>query len=385
MEEQTGSFSVHWRHLGPSGRLVVDIVLAAALGIYAAGEALAGAYAGDDNWAAVLVGLAGSVLALRRRRPVPAFVASMGLLIVASLLVGPYQTGGSILIGVTAAYSAMAYGVRWSLFAALVVAFAVVDNRGPIADTLGGVAFVGALLGLVGYGGWQTRRLRELSAANEALRSLVELEAASRTDAAIGDERARVARELHDILSHSLGVVVLQTGAAEHAWDDNPARARACVTAARSTALEAVEQLRTLLAVVRDGPGGDRAPVRTLDDLVELARRTTDAGFRVDVTTVGEPRHISPHVQASVYRVAQEGIANAMKHSGAKSCRVQLTYEPDALVVRVDDSGAPHGTSHMGARLGLIGVRERAALLGGSVEAGPREAGGWRLQVAFPS
>jgi signal transduction histidine kinase len=74
-----------------------------------------------------------------------------------------------------------------------------------------------------------------------------------------------------------------------------------------------------------------------------------------------------------------------MKHSGAKSCRVQLTYEPDALVVRVDDSGAPHGTSHMGARLGLIGVRERAALLGGSVEAGPREAGGWRLQVAFPS
>ncbi|MFN8172190.1 MAG: histidine kinase [Candidatus Nanopelagicales bacterium] len=385
MNEPNHRFRYRMPRLGPTGHLVSDIVLGAVLGIYAAGEALSGAYPGDDRMAAVLLGGAGLALALRRRRPVPCFITSMGLLLVASALVGPYQTGGSILIAVTTAYSGMAYGVSWPLFSAAVLAFAVLDNRGPLPDSLGGAAFVVVLLGLVGYGGWLTRRLREVSAANEALRRLVELEADSRTAAAVDDERARVARELHDILSHSLGVVVLQTGAAEHAWDDNPASARASVAAARVTALEAVEQLRTLLAVVRDEQGTQRSPVPTLDDLVDLARRSTEAGFHVDVSTIGEPRAIAPHVQASVYRVAQEGIANAMKHSGTKSCLLELAYGPDTLTVRVDDVGTPGPSSPMGSRLGLVGVRERATLLGGTVESGPRDGGGWRLQVAFPS
>lgn len=375
-----------WPRLGPRGRLVFDIVLAVVLGGYAASEALGGgAYPGSAAVAAGLVGAAGAALAFRRIHPVPAFVASMGLLIVAAIVVGPFQTGGSILIAVTAAYSATAYGVSWQLFAAAVVAFALVDSRGPLPDSAGSAAFVSALLGLVGYGGWLTRQLRELSAANEALRRLVELEAASTTRAAVDDERARVARELHDILSHSLGVVVLQTGAAEHAWSTDPDRALTAVAAARATALDAVDQLRTLLAVVRDDPFEDRAPVPTMDDLVALAQQSTASGFRVDVDVTGEPRPISAQVQASVYRVAQEGIANAMRHSAARACRVHVRYEPESIVVQVEDDGNAQLVATMGSQLGLVGVRERASLLGGSVEAGPLAAGGWRLRVAFPS
>ena len=251
-------------------------------------------------------------------------------------------------------------------------------------EALGGMVFVAIFLGLAGGAGYLMRRLRELSAANVALRELVQLESASTTRAAVDDERARVARELHDILSHSLGVVVLQTGAAEHAWDSDPERARESLRAARVTSLEAIEQLRTLLSVVRDDPTADRAPVPTLDDLPALAERTTRAGFRVDLDVVGPARSVPPHVQASVYRVTQEGIANAMKHSGAGGCRIRLEYLPDSVVVRVDDEGGA-ATARIGSQLGLAGIRERAALLGGRVEAGPRDDGGWRLAVAFPS
>jgi signal transduction histidine kinase len=193
-----------------------------------------------------------------------------------------------------------------------------------------------------------------------------------------------VARELHDILSHSLGVVVLQTGAAEHAWDSDPQRARESLRAARVTSLEAIEQLRTLLSVVRDDPSADRAPVPTVEDLPALASRATQAGFQVDLEITGTPRPIPPQVQASVYRVTQEGIANAMKHSGAHGCRIRLRYQPDAVLVEVDDDGGA-ATQPTGSQLGLAGIRERAALLGGHVEAGPRTSGGWRLTVAFPS
>jgi signal transduction histidine kinase len=330
------------------------------------------------------MGGAGLALALRRIRPLLGYLLSMGLMTACALAFGPFQSGTSLLIGLVAAFSATAYGVAWPTFSVVTIVFAVVDNLGPMPDALGGIAFVAILLGLAGAGGLLTRRLRELSAANVALRELVQLESASTTRAAVDDERSRVARELHDILSHSLGVVVLQTGAAEHAWDSDPERARESLHAARVTSLEAIEQLRTLLSVVRDDPTSDRTPVPTLDDLPSLAQRTTLAGFRVDLDVAGAPRPVPPQVQASVYRVTQEGIANAMKHSGAGGCRIRLEYQPESVVVEVNDEGGPV-TAPVGSQLGLAGIRERAALLGGRVEAGPRDDGGWRLAVAFPS
>lgn len=366
-------------------RTAWDTAVGGILGLLAFASALTSTDYPHPGWpTAVLVGAAGFALVGRRVRASASYALSMGLLTAAALFYGPYQAGSSVLIAVVASFSAMAYGVGWPLFIGMSAVFAVIDNRGPMPEALGGVAFVCLLLGFAGAGGWLVRRLRELSAANVALRELVQMESASTAQAAVDDERTRVARELHDILSHSLGVVVLQTGAAEHAWDSDPTRAREALHAARETSLEAIEQLRTLLSVVRDDPTAQRTPVPTVADLPALAARTTEAGFRVDLEVVGVPHPVPAQVQASIYRVTQEGIANAMKHSGSRGCRIRLDYKPDTVIVVVDDDGGAPATA-AGSHLGLAGIRERADLYGGKVEAGPRASGGWRLRVGFPS
>jgi signal transduction histidine kinase len=367
-------------------RGLLDVVLALGLGGLAALAGLTSdEYPNPGPVTAVLMGAAGFVLVVRRTRPVLSFVACLGLMSIVCVIFGTYQAGTSLLIGLVACYSALAYGVSRGLFIPVIIGFALANSSGPMPGRLGGALFVVASMGLAGAGGLLVRRLRELTAANIALRELVELQSAATTRAAVEDERSRVARELHDILSHSLGVVVLQTGAAEHAWTADPVRARESLHAARETAVEAVDQLRLLLGVVRDGPTGERVPVPRLDDLDELAARSRAAGFDVRLETTGHPRPVPAEVQASVYRVAQEGIANAMKHSGAHACRIRVEYQPDCVVVEVEDDGQG-SRSAAGSQLGLVGIRERAAVFGGRVDAGPRSAGdGWRLEVAFPT
>ncbi len=372
--------------LSPRTRGLLDVVLALGLGGLAALAGLiSDEYPNPGPVTAVLMGAAGFVLVVRRTRPVLSFVASLGLMSIACVLFGTYQAGTSLLIGLVACYSALAYGVSLVVFIPVVLGFALANSSGPMPGRIAGMVFVVAGMGLAGAGGLLARRLRELTAANIALRELVELQSEATTRAAVEDERSRVARELHDILSHSLGVVVLQTGAAEHAWTADPVRARESLHAARETAVEAVDQLRLLLGVVRDGPTGERVPVPRLDDLDALAARSRAAGFDVRLEVIGDPRPVPAEVQASVYRVAQEGIANAMKHSGAHGCRIRVDHQPDCVVVEVEDDGQGSG-SGAGSQLGLVGIRERAAMFGGRVDAGPRSAGdGWRLEVAFPT
>ena len=385
-DEVTPATSTVARGLPARTRGLLDVVLALVLGGLAALAGLTSdEYPNPGPVTAVLMGAAGVVLVVRRTRPVLSFVASLGLMSIACVLFGTYQAGTSLLIGLVACYSALAYGVSLAVFIPVVIGFALANSSGPMPGRIAGMVFVVAGMGLAGAGGLLARRLRELTAANIALRELVELQSEATTRAAVEDERSRVARELHDILSHSLGVVVLQTGAAEHAWTADPVRARESLHAARETAVEAVDQLRLLLGVVRDGPMGERVPVPRLDDLDALAARSRAAGFDVRLEVVGDPRPVPAEVQASVYRVAQEGIANAMKHSGAHGCRIRVDHQPDCVVVEVEDDGQGSG-SGAGSQLGLVGIRERAAMFGGRVDAGPRSAGdGWRLEVAFPT
>ena len=374
------------RGLPTRWRVALDVVPGVALGGLAGLAGLTSSeYPNPGPVTAILVCAAGLMLVLRRTQPTVAFVGSMGLMTLVSLVFGSYQAGTAVLIGLVASYSALSWGVPLPVFVGVLALYAGGEAWGePLPEALGGAVFVVGVLGLAGAGGYLTRRLRELTAANIALRELVQRESAATAQAAVRDERARVARELHDILSHSLGVVVLQTSAAEHAWTADPEHAREALHSARETAVEAVEQLRTLLDVVREDPSSGRSPVPSIADLPALAQRTTSAGFEIDMAVLGEPRPVPAAVQASVYRVAQEGIANAMKHSGAHSARLQVAYEPDCVVVSVDDDGGtPRGAA--GSRVGLVGIRERATVFGGRVEAGPRDSGGWRLQVAFPT
>lgn len=366
-----------------------DVAIGLVLGLMAGSSGLSASAAEYPNPGPVtgaLMGGAGLVLVLRRRMPLVSFVACLGLMGLSAALYGSYQAGTSLIIGLVSCYTALAYGVPVRLFVIVVTLFAAAEGGRGWPDWLWGFLFVMIVLGLAGAGGWLVHRLRELTAANIALRELVQLEADASTRAAVENERARVARELHDILSHSLGVVVLQTSAAEHAWDADPGRAREALTAARQTATEAVDQLRTLLGVVRDDPGEGRSPVPSLEDLSTLVGRTEAAGFHVALEVTGTPRPVPAAIQASIFRVAQEGIANSLKHSGARGCRIHLAYLTDQVVVQVEDDGRATAPG-AGSQLGLVGIRERAALFGGHVQAGPATAdgAGWRLQVAFPS
>ena len=367
--------------------LLVDIGIGVALGLLAGTAGWTSEeYPNPGLVTGLLVGGAGLALALRRRRPTTSFVAAMGLLAVPAVLFGSYQAGTSLLVALVSCFSAVAYGVSVRMFVLVgTLASAALGGRGW-PGWLYGFLFTVMVSGLAGVGGWLTRRLRETTAANIALRELVELESAAATRAAVEDERARVARELHDILSHSLGVVVLQTTAAEHAWESDPRRARQSLDAARITAMEAVDQLRTLLAVVHSDPTCERSPVPRVEDLTALAERTDAAGFHVEMAVSGTPRPIPAAIQASVYRVAQEGIANSLKHSGARGCRIHLDYRTDSVIVSVEDDGQSSGTGS-GSHLGLRGLRERAVLFGGEVEAGPAtpDGTGWCLRAVFPS
>jgi signal transduction histidine kinase len=368
-------------------RNALDVVIALVAGLFGIADVLTASkdFPSHSPLLAATVGAAGFVLVIRRRYPLVCLVAVLSLLSLAGVIWGSYQAGSTLLIGFIAVYSATAYGVTlWLTVALIAVASVLMSAHNTFTKFLNDMAFVFLISSVVAVAGYYARRYRALAAAEAARRELVELSAISDAQAAVAAERARVARELHDILSHSLGVVVLQTGAAEHAWDSDPARARESLVAARHTALEAVDQLRLLLTAVRENPSSDREPLPTLDNLQDLANRTSGSGFDVVLEIVGEPREVAPQVQSSIYRVAQEGVANAIKHSGAHRCVVRLTYTPEAVEVEVcDDGTGAHEAA--GSQQGLVGIRERAALFGGRAQAGPDGTRGWRLAVSFPS
>lgn len=364
---------------------VFDAAVAVVLTAYAAAAALTSDEYPITGWrTAAFMIVAGGGLAFRRRSPTVAFAVTIGALTVLAVVVAPFQAGSSLLIAMVAAYSATAYAARrWVIGIGAVALVLAQSLPGRFGGPPSG-AFVALVLGLAGAAGLVVRRMRSLSAANSALAALVQRESEANTQAAVDEERARIARELHDILSHSLAVVALQTGAAEHAWGKDDERALASLSSARATSLEAIDQLKTLLAVVRDEHDSRQPPLPTLLDLPTLAERSSREGFTIDLTVHGNERPVSPQVAASVYRVAQEGIANALKHSGSSGCRMCLTYGSDNVTIVVDDDGGGSGPAGGGSQLGLPGLKERAAIFGGWVNAAPLAGGGWRLEAEFP-
>src|SRR3954453_4945455 len=208
-------------------------------------------------------------------------------------------------------------------------------------------------------------------------------EQADREQAALHAERRRIPRELHDVISHSLGVMGLQAGAAEKVLETDPGRARAVLGSIRETGQEAIGELTTLLALARGEVEASREPQPALADLDGLAARTREAGLDVQLHIEGEPRPLPAALELSAYRVIQEGLTNALKHARSARAHVVLRYGEHELEVEVRDDGtsAEHGS---GARRGLAGISERVALFGGRFEAGPHHARGWRLRAVFP-
>ncbi|MFI2611696.1 sensor histidine kinase [Kitasatospora sp. NPDC018619] len=208
------------------------------------------------------------------------------------------------------------------------------------------------------------------------------------TEQAVTAERLRIARELHDMVAHSIGTIAIQAGMGSRVMDTQPAESRAALEAIEATSRETLAGLRRMLGALRQGEG-ESAPLEAapgLGALDRLVERTAGAGVRVALTRLGEARPVPPEVDLAAYRIVQEAVTNVVKHAGARDCRVTVGYGPRELDVTVVDpgSGVPAAAPGAGTGYGLAGMRERVALLHGEFRAGPRPEGGFLVAARLP-
>ena len=264
-------------------------------------------------------------------------------------------------------------------FASIIV-IARQDVHVGLDEVVWGIVFGGAIC-LIAYALRQrTTRAAEL----EQRAARLEREREDRTRAAVEAERRRIARELHDVIAHTVSVMTVQAGAARLLLDDDPERAIGPLRSVEETGRQALTEIRRLFEVTReDGdevPLGPRPGIANLDALVEHACR---AGLSVELTVEGEPVTLSPGLELAAYRVVQEALTNSLKYAGPTTAQVGVRFGRDALDLEIVDRG--HGpTRREGTGHGLIGMRERVALYGGELEAGPRTEGGFAVRARLP-
>ncbi|MFF2844978.1 sensor histidine kinase [Streptomyces sp. NPDC058001] len=216
------------------------------------------------------------------------------------------------------------------------------------------------------------------------------------TEQAITAERLRIARELHDMVAHSIGIIAIQAGVGRRVIDTQPAEAREALRAIETTSRETLSGLRrTLVAlrqaepvtgepVTRDGERAGRAPAPGLADLDRLAVATGDAGIEVEVVRTGERYPLPSDIDLSAYRIVQEALTNVVRHAGTRHCLVTVDQGADELVLEITDDGKAVPGGALGEGFGLTGMRERISLLHGEFSAGPRPGGGFRVRARVP-
>jgi signal transduction histidine kinase len=210
-------------------------------------------------------------------------------------------------------------------------------------------------------------------------------ERAERAEAArrrADEERLRIAQELHDVLAHSISVINVQAGVGLALLDTDPEQARTALTTIKTQSKEAIGEVRQVLDTLRTPGDAPRAPAPGLDRLPELVEQAASAGLTVEVE--GEPPRLTPGTDLAAFRIVQEALTNVVRHSGSRHARVHLADDGEVLRLRVGAGGGPVVVDAGGSGNGLAGMRERAAALGGTIEAGPRPDGGFRVLAVLP-
>ncbi|MFE4370303.1 sensor histidine kinase [Streptomyces sp. NPDC056835] len=246
----------------------------------------------------------------------------------------------------------------------------------PVAAVLTVAVVVGALLRGRRVARTELVVQEELTAEERAKRTLLE-------------ERNRIARELHDVVAHHMSVISIQAQVAPHLVENPSEELKENLAGIRKNAVDALTELRRVLGVLRSedalSEGVRHAPQPTLDRLDELVGTVRGAGVTVTGRTTGEPRPLPPGVELSAFRIVQEALSNAMRHAPGAEVRVTIGYHPSVVTVQVTNT-APHGVAGPAERLGhgLLGMRERAAMLGGELAAGPLPDGGYEVTATLP-
>ncbi len=285
---------------------------------------------------------------------------------------------GFVLLVMVAAYSAGAHTRGRAFLASTLIVLAatvlaMIEDGSSI--NVSGFLFFAFFFGAPFLGGFVIRIRRERE-------RLLVSERDERARVAVAEERTRIARELHDIVAHAISVIVLQARGARHSLDDDPDDARHAINAIERTASQALAEMRRLLAILRADDPATLAPQPSLLHVETLAGEVRSAGLPVKVSIDGEPRELSPGLDASAYRILQEALTNVLKHAGTARAVVTIRYGADALELEVADDGA--GFTNGSGGHGLVGMRERAAVFGGTVETGPRHGGGFSVRASLP-
>jgi signal transduction histidine kinase len=371
---------------------VLDWLLACALLVLALVEVASGAFPGPVAVTAVLQLVTIIPVAFRRLAPVAAIT-------VAALVTLPYCVvygAGNSLAGAVA-YLMLAYAVgRYADRRVLPVGIAMgllmivelwIGGRiVGLEDTAYLLIFYGAALGLGVALRAQVRRSTVLAVTADRARAEQEATA----QAAVHEERARIARELHDVVAHNVGLIVLQAGGARSVLATDPDRARTALQQVEETGRQTLAEMRHLVGILRVDEAGSRQPLPRLERLPSLVDEARAAGLTVDLAVEGTPVELPTGLELAAYRLIQEALTNVRKHAPTSHVQVRLGYEPDRLRIEVTDDGVPPGAvaelrpTASGPGHGLIGMRERVLLYDGRLQTGPTPAGGFRIEAILP-
>ena len=367
--------STWWDRVRRVNPLVWDSLLAALVA-----SIVAGSVAGQDGvhgpLAWVLVVAACAPLAIRRRAPVPVLGMVAGVVVVLAVLENGTAADAALVL---AAYTVAAHEPwrRVALFglpvaiAATLASEISAQTHGNWAEVLSQVVLLVGFSVLIGRIVFNRRR-----------RLALDRELAARE--AVATERTQIARELHDIVAHSMSVMIVQAGAARTVIERDPIAAQEAIAHVEETGRAGLAQMRRLIGVLTDADGtASTAPMPGLAELDPLLDTVRAAGLPVELMRTGTSRELPPGADLAAYRVIQESLTNALKHAGPASARVSLDFAPDRLTIEVADDG--HGQpAQPGVGHGLIGMRERVGVFGGTLTTGDRAGGGFVVRAEIP-
>jgi signal transduction histidine kinase len=343
----------------------------------------------------VLAALAGLAIGIRRRSPMTALV----LMTVTIGLATAFGENWAIdpFVAIPIYQVASTFDLRRSItnFVVSAAALTVASASAALSHRPAGAGVI-----LIVVAGWfigesvRVRRTFMSGIAEQAAQR--QREVVERAERSIAEERLLIARELHDVVAHTLSVIAVQSGVGRHVIDSQPEEAKKALAAIETTSRSALEELRRMLGVLRrdDQPAAPLEPAHDLSALEVLIEPVRAAGFNVDLDLRGAiAGSLSPAAELSLYRIIQEALTNVVKHAGSPArVRVEIREETNALVLEVSDTGRgmpPAGTSQLGdlgepIHHGIVGMRERVALFDGTFSAEPRPEGGFRVLACFP-
>jgi signal transduction histidine kinase len=325
-------------------------------------------------------------LLLRRRAPLLMVALISGAVVVQLVLARtPHPTSAPLLVWMVAAYSLGVHARRRHARIGIALLVGSIDVW-AVADG-GGSSWVFLTVILAGFWivGRVVRSRHQLAVALEARTRELEREREKRDRLLVAEERTRIARELHDVVAHTLGVVVMRAGAERlHLSPGSPQYD--AFSSIEVTGREALEEMGLLLGMLRsaDSPGA-RAPQPGLGRLDALLDSIRETGTEVELVVNGEPRTLSPALDVSAYRIVQEALTNTVRHSGSDRARIGLSWHPTELEIEVADGGVGGDALSSPAGHGLLGIRERVALFGGTLVTGHSDLGGFLVRASLPA